>query len=183
MLGQPGVFLGARQEPLGLLAFIETNIRDNRGSAPMTYLTYGEKEKRVQDARAEYQEILGAFNRPAPVPFPDEHPDQYRSRALPMVQLYAPGFENVNLRDLRDKNNFNFVEKQIQEAARQEARHPTQIPDGELRQVTRYDATNRPFYEFYGKVSAWTNQFKPDRIKRVAKIKNVDEGKFVMPRS
>jgi hypothetical protein len=146
----------------------------------MAYLTYGEKEKGVQDARAEYQEILGAFNRPAPVPFPDEHPDQYRSRALPIVQPYARGFENVNLRDLRDKNNFNFVERQIQEAARQEARHPTNIPDGELKEVTRYDATGRPFYEFFGKPNSWMRQFMPDRVARVAKIRNVDEerGRF-----
>jgi hypothetical protein len=104
------------------------------------YSSSADKEKGVQDARAEYQDILGAFNRPAPNPFPDEHPDQYRRRALPIVQPYARGFENVNLRDLRDEKNFGFVEHQIQEAARQEARHPTNIPDGELKQVTRYDA-------------------------------------------
>jgi hypothetical protein len=72
----------------------------------MSYLSYADKEREVQEARSEYQEILGAFNRPAPTPFPDEGPESYRRRTLPIVQPYAPGFKDVNLRDLRTEQNF-----------------------------------------------------------------------------
>jgi hypothetical protein len=49
--------------------------------------------------------------------------------------------------------------KQIYNAAQQEAHRPTQIPDGELRQITRRDASGRVSYEFFGSPSAWMNDF------------------------
>src|SRR5262249_667685 len=134
------------------------------------------KEKDVQDARAEYQELLGMFSRPAPTPFPDENADQYRRRVLPIVQSVTPGFEDLKIDSYLRGPNFNYIEKQVQEAARQEARHPTRIPDGELREVTRYDKSGRPSYEFYGKPSTWMSQFTNGAIKHLTNIKtNIQE--------
>jgi hypothetical protein len=84
----------------------------------MSYQSYANKERDVQRARAEYHEILEQFNRPAPTPFPDEDPNQYRHRVLPVVQSVVPGFENLKIDEYLREPNFNFIEKQIFEAAR-----------------------------------------------------------------
>jgi hypothetical protein len=65
---------------------------------------------------------------------------------------------------------FDLLEKQIFEDARQEAIRPTNIPDGELREVRRYDETGRPFYEFHGKPSSWMSQFMNGTRKRLVGI-------------
>jgi hypothetical protein len=52
----------------------------------MSYTSYADKEKEVQEARAQYHETLAMFNRPAPTPFPDESRKQYRERALPILR-------------------------------------------------------------------------------------------------
>jgi hypothetical protein len=45
------------------------------------------------------------------------------------------------------------------ESAAQEAVRPTNIPEGTLKQITKYDATGRPFYEFAGSPRVWLDQF------------------------
>jgi hypothetical protein len=145
----------------------------------MAYQSYAEKEADVQERRAKLQAHLEPFSIPTPKPFPEENGDQYEERVLPLLQKQTPGFK-----DLKVSDSFGSARKlivnQIYEAAEREARAPTNIPEGELRQVIRYDATGRPFYEFYGKCNSWMRQFMPDRIARVAKIRNVDEerGRF-----
>ena len=141
----------------------------------MSYQSYAEKEKGVQEARAEYHELLAPFNRPAPTPFPDESREQYKLRALPIVQSVVPGFEDLKIDQYLREPNFNFIEKQIQEAARREARHPTKIPDGELREVTKYDQSGRPFKEFHGRPSSWMNHFTTGIVKRLVGIRTQNE--------
>ena len=128
-----------------------------------------EKETQIQETRAKYQEALQPFNRPVPQPFPEETRDEYRRRALPILQNYAPSMQEVKVHDMRG-TAFDMIERQTFEAARREADRPTMIPDGELREVKRFDQTGRPFYEFYGKVGAWLNDFHPGR-KRLAGIR------------
>jgi hypothetical protein len=128
----------------------------------MPYESYSEREKNVQEARAKLDQAIQPFNQAAPRPFTDENAELYRKRTLPMVQAYAPNFQNVKVDDARG-SAFDLLEKQIYDDARQEARRPTQIPEGELRQVTRRDATGRPFYEFFGSPSAWMNDFSGDK--------------------
>jgi hypothetical protein len=124
----------------------------------MAYETASEREKNVQEARAKLEEVIQPFNRASPRPFTDENSDLYRRRTLPMVQEYAPNFQNVKVDDARG-SAFELLEKQIYEDAKREASHPTQIPEGELRQITRRDVTGRPFYEFVRSPSAWMNEF------------------------
>jgi hypothetical protein len=144
----------------------------------MSY-SYADKEREIQDARAEYQELLAPFNRPAPTPFPDENQEQYRRRVLPIVQSVVPGFETLKIDNYLREPNFNFIEKQVQEAAIREARHPTNIPDGELREVQRLDPSGRPFYEFYGKPSAWMSHFTGGTKKILKGIRTENEQGFV----
>ena len=134
------------------------------------YESPAQREKNLWDAKAKADEVLMPFHGAAPRSFTDEGHDLYRRRVLPMVQQHAPGFENVKADDARG-TAFDLIEKQIYDAARQEARRPTQIPDGELREVVRYDAAGRPSYEFFGRPSAWMSQFSYPK-KRLTGIRN-----------
>ena len=102
----------------------------------MAYESYAEREKSVQEVRARLDEVVAPFNRSAPRPFTDENSELYRRRTLSMVQEYAPNFKNVKVDDARG-TAFDLLERQIYDDARREAHHPTNIPDGELREIKR----------------------------------------------
>jgi hypothetical protein len=145
----------------------------------MPYQSFADKERGVQEARSEYQDLLAPFNRPAPSPFPEENEDQYRRRALPIVQSVAPGFEGLKIDNYLREPNFNYIEKQVQEAARREAQHPTRIPDNELREVKRLDGTGRPFYEFYGRPSTWMSDFTTGAKQKLVGIRTETQRGYV----
>lgn len=130
-----------------------------------------EDEMKLQQARAEYQNKFQALGRPTPIPFADEKEPDFRVRALSNLQPLVPGFEDLKIDRYLREPNFKYVEKQIFEAADKEARHPTNIPDGELRQVRKLDESGRPTYEFHGRVSAWMNDFSTGTTKRLAGIR------------
>ena len=90
----------------------------------MSYESASEREKNVQDARAKLDEIIQPFNRAAPRPFTDENADLYRKRTLPIVQQYAPNFQNVKVDEARG-SAFDLLERQIYDDAHQEAQRPT----------------------------------------------------------
>jgi hypothetical protein len=141
----------------------------------VAYASFVERETELQDTRANYEDHLQPFNRSAPKPFPEETRDEYRRRALPILQNYAPGMQDVKVHDARG-TAFDMIEKQTFEAAAREARHPTQIPDGELREVKRLDQSGRVSYEFFGKASAWMNDFHPGRKKVVGIRQETERG-------
>jgi hypothetical protein len=129
----------------------------------MAYMNASEKHAAVIKERTKYEEVLSPFvPSGAPSPFTDEGPQQYRERALPILQNYAPNYKDVKLDDARG-TAFDLLERQIFDDARREARHPTNIPDGELRQVISHDETGRPSYSFYGSPRAWMNNFAAPR--------------------
>ena len=67
-----------------------------------------------------------------------------------------PGFEELKIDQYLREPNFKYVEQQIFKAAEQEARSPTNVPDGQLKEVRRLDQSGRPFYEFHGRpVHGW----------------------------
>jgi len=138
-----------------------------------------EDEKLFVDLRTEAQPVLRPFHRDAPPPLQNERLGQYDRRLTYEVQKYAPNYKEFDLYEAKG-DAYKLLKKQIYEDAMREARAPTNIPEGELREVTRFDQSGRPYSLFFGKCSAWMNQFKPDTVKRVAKIRNVDEerGRF-----
>ena len=135
-----------------------------------------EREQRLWDAKAKLDAALQPFNQAAPRSFTDENAELYRRRTLPLVQLRAPGFENIKVDEARG-SAFDLIEKQIYEAAHNEAQRPTQIADGELKQITRRDATGRPFYEFFGSPKAWMRDFAGDR-RRLVGIRQASQTGF-----
>ena len=81
--------------------------------------------------------------------------------------------QDVKVHDARG-TAFDMIEKQTLEAAAREAQRPTMIPEGELKEIKRYDQAGRPFYEFYGKPQVWMSMFGGDR-KRLAGIRTESE--------
>ena len=135
---------------------------------------FAEKEAQIQETRANYQEALQPFNRPVPQPFPEERNDEYRRRVLPILQNYAPGMQDVKVHDARG-SAFDMIERQTFEAARREAQHPTQVPEGELREIKRLDQAGRVSYEFYGKPSVWMGAFSEGTRRRLVGIRTETE--------
>jgi hypothetical protein len=95
------------------------------------------------------------------------------------VQSVAPGFEGLKIDNYLREPNFNYIEKQVQEAARREAQHPTRIPDNELREVKRLDGTGRPFYEFYGRPSTWMSDFTTGAKQKLVGIRTETQRGYV----
>jgi hypothetical protein len=110
-----------------------------------------------------------------------ETPDSYRRRIATRLQQHAPSLKDINVRDTGG-SAFDLVEKQIYAEARREAERPTNIPDGELRQVTKYDATGRPSYEFYGRCGTWMNDFSNGCKKLVVGIKKDPNARYTLER-
>jgi hypothetical protein len=78
----------------------------------MAWETYAEREKNVQEARARLDEAIQPFDRAAPRPFTDENAELYRKRTLPIVQQYAPNYQDVKIDDARG-SAFDLLEKQF----------------------------------------------------------------------
>ena len=121
-----------------------------------------EPEHLFVEERSKADEILRQQNRSAPRPFPEERLSQYEKRLTDEVRKIAPSFKDVNLYEASG-TAFNFLKSQVYEDAQREALRPTQIPDGELREVKRYDQSGRVSYEYFGKPSTWMNQFSNGR--------------------
>jgi hypothetical protein len=72
--------------------------------------------------------------------------------------LVSADLQKVETKDLYGSTLEHFEQRYL-ESARAEAQRPTNIPEGELRQVTKLDQAGRPFYEFHGSPSAWLKDF------------------------
>jgi hypothetical protein len=122
----------------------------------MAWKTSAEREKNLWEAKAKLDEVLTPFNRAAPRSFTDESHDLYRRRTLPIVQQYAPNYQNVKVDDARG-SAFDLLERQIYDDARQEAKR--QIPEGQLKEIVSYDQAGRPSYSYFGSPKTWMNDF------------------------
>ena len=145
---------------------------------PVNFLS-SEDEMKLQQARAEYQNKFQALGRPTPIPFADEKEPDFRVRALSNLQPLVPGFEDLKIDRYLREPNFKYVEKQIFEAADKEARQPTNIPEGQLREVKKLDESGRPTYEFYGKPSSWMRDFTTGTKKRLVSIRTETQRGYV----
>jgi hypothetical protein len=81
--------------------------------------------------------------------------------------IQAAPFVATDLQEVKTDHLYgsalDHYEQRYFESAAAEAARPANIPEGTLKQVTKYDATGRPFYEFYGSPSAWMNDFSGDK--------------------
>jgi hypothetical protein len=110
------------------------------------------------------------FNQSVPSYMENETPVSYRKRIVTRLQERTPTLKDVNVRESIG-TAFNLIEKQIYEEAKREAVRPTTIPKGEMRELTKYDATGRPFIEFHGSPSSWLGDFANGAKKRLTGIR------------
>jgi hypothetical protein len=123
-------------------------------------------EQEYTALQADAESVLSLHNRHAPPRLQGEPLESYDRRLTDMVAQTSPKFKDVNLRDAGSAT-YPILKRQVYEDSHQEALHPTNIPEGTLREVKRVDPTGRPFTEFFGSPRAWLSQFTCDRKKLV----------------
>jgi hypothetical protein len=120
------------------------------------------EERHYVEEQATAHATLSPFKRAAPPPLQGEQLDQYERRLTYEVQKVAPNFKDINLYDAKG-DAFKLLKKQVYDDAKQEARRPTQIPEGTLREVVSYDQAGRPSYTYFGSPKSWMNDFAPEK--------------------
>jgi hypothetical protein len=123
-------------------------------------------------------EVFKPFNKSAPRSIEGETVEGYRKRLAARIQQHAPNMKDINVRDARG-SAFDLLEKQIYDEARREASRPSNIPDGEMREITKYDATGRPFLEFHGSPKAWMDDFSTGARKRLIGIRTETQRGYI----
>jgi hypothetical protein len=117
------------------------------------------EERFYTDLQVEAEQVLSRFpGRHAPSPLQGEQLDQYERRLTYEMQKVAPNYKDLNLYETRG-DAYKLMKEQIKADALKEARHPTQIPDGELREVVSHDQAGRPTYSYFGSPRAWMDNF------------------------
>ena len=96
--------------------------------------------------------------------FLDKEPiDHYRKRLMTKAAPFvAADLQEVKTDHLYGSALDHYEQKYLESAAAEAAR-PTNVPEGTLKQVTKYDQAGRPFYEYFGSPSAWMNDFSGDK--------------------
>jgi hypothetical protein len=120
--------------------------------------------------------------KPRQAPTPDfldrEHTDHYRKRLMEKARPFvAADLQEVKTQDLYG-SALDHYEKRYLESAAAEAQRPTNIPEGELRQVTSYDAAGRPSYTYFGKCSTWLSDFAAPKKKLVGIRTHTERGYY-----
>jgi hypothetical protein len=131
--------------------------------------------------QANADDLLRMHNRSARRPLDGETPMSYRRSLAGEIQQVTPNMKNINLREAVG-TAFDLIEKQIYDEARREAQRPSNIPDGELREMRKFDASGRPFYEFYGRASTWMDDFSNGTKKRVVGFKQDPNVRYTLTR-
>ena len=133
----------------------------------MAYQDSQDEQRKFDNLEQWTQNVFRPLGIPAPAYIEGEKLDQQRKRIMEKARPFVSDELQQIKRDDIYGSGLNHIEKQYMESAAAEAVRPTKVPDGELKQVTRYDKSGRPFYEFFGRPSTWLNQFSPTRKKLV----------------
>jgi hypothetical protein len=141
----------------------------------MAYYSQTDEDDKVQ-VGVEYDEIFRARGRPLPRALEVETSTAYRRRLAETVQKdLAPNCKDFDIRQSTG-SAFNALEKQIRADAQREALRPTDIAEGTLKEVTRFDQSGRPFYEFFGSPKSWMRNFEPDDKRYLKSILDTRSG-------
>jgi hypothetical protein len=123
-------------------------------------------------------ETLRMFNQSAPRDMEGETVTSYRKRLATRVQQHAPSMKDINLREATG-SAFDLLERQIYDEARREAQRPSTIPDGEMRELKKYDATGRPMIEWHGSLKSWMGDFSNGAKKRLVSIRTESQRGYI----
>jgi hypothetical protein len=135
---------------------------------------YEPDPKLMYDAAEQADPILKAQNQSAPRWLQGETHMGYRRRLAEKIQSHAPNCQSFKLAEAQG-SAFDVLEKQIYDDARREALNPTNVPEGELREVKRIDQSGRPFSTFYGSPKVWMDTFNASNKKRLVGIRVANE--------
>jgi hypothetical protein len=135
-------------------------------------MAYFVDEDAINAIQADYDKDF-RLHRPtgAPPPLERENETAYRRRLAESLQQHAPHCKDFNIRHSTG-TAFDALEKQIKADAQREAHHPTQVPEGTLKEVVNYDQAGRPSYTYFGSPKVWLNDFTSPRKKLVGIMDN-----------
>jgi hypothetical protein len=116
-------------------------------------------EEAINATQADYDPLF-RMHRPtgAPPPLERESETAYRRRLAEALQQHAPNCKDFNICHSTG-TAFDVLERQIKSDAEREAQHPTQIPEGTLKEVVTHDQAGRPSYTYYGSPRVWMDTF------------------------
>jgi hypothetical protein len=116
-------------------------------------------EDALNATQADYDPLF-RMHRPtgAPPPMERENHTAYRRRLAEALQQHAPNCKDFNIRHSTG-TAFDVLERQIKSDAEREARHPTQIPEGTLKETVSYDQAGRPTYSYWGSPGVCLDNF------------------------
>jgi hypothetical protein len=134
----------------------------------MAWSSQTERETANEAERREWNDgVFGPSNRPTPRYLDTDAPDHYVKRLMDAARpLVSADLQKVETKDLYG-SALKHYRQQYFDSARSEAINPTNIPAGELRQVTHRDEAGRPYYTFHGKASTWMKDFAHDKKKLI----------------
>lgn len=116
------------------------------------------------DMQARADEVYSAFGggKRAPIPLAGEQPTGYRRRLLEGLRQHSKRWKDIDLGAVAD-SALAVPEADIYADAMHVARHPPDLPEGEMREHTSTTAGGHRVTEFYGPPSAWMRQFAGNR--------------------
>jgi hypothetical protein len=125
------------------------------------------------DAQARADSVYQAFGKHAPRPLSGESLLGYKRRLVKGMQSHSLAWKDVDLTKIADSTALNVAEGQIFSDAMIAAKHPTDLPEGVLREVPKADATGRIFKTFVGHPNSWLRDHRTQT--RKAKLRSSAE--------
>jgi hypothetical protein len=113
----------------------------------------------------QWNPTLKAQNIPTPAFIEAEPLDAQRKRFMEKVRPFvSDDLQKVKTDDIFG-SALDHLEKQFMESAAAEARAPTRVQEGKLKEVVSYDQSGRPSYTYWGSPSVWMNAFAAPKKK------------------
>jgi hypothetical protein len=129
----------------------------------MGYQSVSDEQRKVDEIERWDQAVFRPNRIPTPSYLEHESYDQQRKRLINKVRpLVSEDLQKVRTDDVFG-TALDHVAQQFLASATAEARRPTKIPEGTLKEVVSYDQAGRPSYTYFGSPSAWMNEFSGDK--------------------
>lgn len=145
-------------------------LADRLASIERAMKSDGADRDQLLAAQARADSVFQMHGKQAPRAMSGEGVIEYRKRLAKEMQPHSAPWKGIHLGTLGE-DAFAIAEGQIYADSVEAAKRPVGDADGGLREVIKSDDTGRRIREFYGRPSAWMNQFSTNR-RAVAGWKN-----------
>lgn len=131
----------------------------------------------MTDAQARADDVFALFGQRAPRPMDGETPAKYERRCVRALKQHSQTWKGVDEKSaaFADDAAFNVVRDQVYREASIAARSPSNVPEGQLRMVTRREGGHE-IREFHGSPSTWMNPIAGPTRTFVTKINTPQNG-------